>query len=399
MLPYGKQWIDEDDISEVVRVLKSDYLTTGPEIPLFESDFAKAVGAKYAHACANGTAALHLISLAMDLKPGDQVIVPSISFVATANGPRYTGAEIIFADVDPQTALATPETIKAAIGRTNPKRLKAIFVVHMGGHTVDMLAMRQIANEHGVYLVEDACHALGSTYQDASGVSYQVCACAHSDFASMSLHPVKTITCGEGGVVLTNHDEMAAKLGLLRNHGLAREADSWMEADLAFDEDGSSNPWYYELQVLGYNYRLTDFQAAMGRSQLKKLPMFVERRRALVARYRELIGQGSDTLSLVPAPDYANSTLHLMVALIDFKAIGKSRRQVMQALREQGVGTQVHYIPIHRQPYYQTASSDTPELPGADAYYAKCLSLPLYPLIEISEVDTVVRALEKVISA
>ncbi|MEQ1955728.1 UDP-4-amino-4,6-dideoxy-N-acetyl-beta-L-altrosamine transaminase [Mesorhizobium sp. CN2-181] len=394
MLPYGRQSISEDDIQAVVNVLRGDFLTTGPAVGVFEEALAKFIGVKHAIACANGTAALHLASMALGLKPGDQVIVPSISFVATANGPRYVGADVIFADVDPDTALITPAALEEAISRADPKRLKAVFVVHMGGNPVPMAEISKIARAHGLKIVEDACHALGT--ESTADQPWNVGDCTYSDMAVFSFHPVKTITTGEGGAITTNDDKMARQLRLERNHGLEREREGFGNAALAFDTDGATNPWYHELRTLGFNYRLTDFQAALGLSQLGRLPEFLERRRALTARYREAFARlNSDTLRLVEAPKGSNSALHLMVALVDFEGIGTSRAKFMNKLREKGVGTQVHYIPIHRQPYYVEASA-SPELPGADRYYARCLSLPLYPDMKDEDVDTVVETLQAV---
>jgi UDP-4-amino-4,6-dideoxy-N-acetyl-beta-L-altrosamine transaminase len=394
MLPYGRQSISEDDIEAVVNVLRGDYLTTGPAVGIFENALAGSVGARHAIACSNGTAALHLASLAIGLRPGDQVIVPSISFVATANGPRLAGADIVFADVDPETALLTPAALEDALSRADPKRLKAVFVVHMGGHPAPMAAISAIARSHGLRIIEDACHALGTLSQD--GKQWRVGDCTYSDCAVFSFHPVKTITTGEGGAITTNDDVLARRMRLERNHGLEREREGFGNDALAFDTDGATNPWYYELTMLGLNYRLTDFQAALGTSQLSRLPAFIDRRRELKARYREAFAMlNSDSLRLVEAPAKSNSALHLMVALIDFEALGMSRAKFMNRLRAVGVGTQVHYIPIHRQPYY-VGASQTPDLPGADRYYARCLSLPFFPAMSNDDVDKVVEAVRTV---
>lgn len=394
MLPYGRQSISEDDIKAVVDVLRGDYLTTGPAVGIFERALADSVGAKHAIACSNGTAALHLASLALGLKPGDQVIVPSISFVATANGPRLVGADIVFADVDPETALLTPEALEEAITRADPARLKAVFVVHMGGHPVPMAEIAAIARARGLKIVEDACHALGT--ESSEQQPWRVGDCTYSDCAVFSFHPVKTITTGEGGAITTNDDTMARRMRLERNHGLEREREGFGNEALAFDTDGATNPWYYELTQLGLNYRLTDFQAALGTTQLSRLPDFIRRRRELTARYREAFAKlNSDSLRLVEAPAGSDSALHLMIALVDFEGLGISRAKFMNGLREKGVGTQVHYIPIHRQPYYVDASA-SPELPGADRYYARCLSLPLYPDMTDADVDAVVVAMQAV---
>lgn len=396
MLAYGRQAIAQDDIDEVVRVLKGDFLTTGPEVPLFETAFCDFTGAPFAAACANGTAALHMIALAMGLGAGDQVIVPSISFVATANGPHYCGAEVIFADTDPETGLMTPQTLKEAMGRADMDRLRAVFVVHLNGSPVDLAGIHALTSAAGVMLVEDACHALGSTYP-VGNTQGRIGDCQYADFCAFSFHPVKTITSGEGGMVTCRDPDMAAKLMLFRNHGLVRDPEDFVDPQIGFEAgSGAPNPWAYELQVLGYNYRLTDFQAALGRSQLAKMARFGPQRKALVAAYRDKMAGIAHLVAPAPNTDNTDAVLHLMVGRIDFAARGKTRREVMMALRDKGVGTQVHYIPIHSQPYYRALNPDL-SLPGADAYYAGCLSLPLYPDMEISDVDTVVQALEAVL--
>jgi len=398
VLSYGRQSIDQADIDEVVRVLKGDFLTTGPEVPKFEEAFCAYTKAPHALACSNGTAALHMVGLAMDLKEGDQVIVPTLSFVATANGPHYCGAEVIFADVDPETGLITPETLKDAMARADSDRLKAVFVVHLNGSLVDMQGIHALTSAAGVMLVEDACHALGSVYPVGNGIGHTG-DCVLSDFCCFSFHPVKPITCGEGGMITCRAPEMAAKLALLRNHGLERDPDLFTDADIGFEAGtGAHNPWSYELQLLGYNYRLTDFQAALGRSQLAKMPRFGDSRKALVKAYRRKLEPLSHLLAPAPNTDNEDAVLHLMVARMDFAARGKTRREVMMQLRDLGVGTQVHYIPIHRQPYYAKLNPGL-SLPGAEAYYAGCLSLPLFADMQESDVDTVVQALAKVLGS
>ena len=392
-LPYGRQMVDEDDIAEVVRVLKGDYLTTGPEVPAFERAFAEYVGAPHAVACANGTAALHMIGLALGLKPGDQVIVPTISFVATANGPHYCGAEIIFADVDPESGNATPETIAEALRRADPARLKAIFVVHMGGGAVDLPGMAEVAREAGVPLVEDACHAIGTEYTRADGAPGRIGDCALSVMTAFSFHPVKTLTTGEGGAVTTRDPETARRLALLRNHGLERDPERWVDPAIGRDlETGAVNPWAYELHALGYNYRLTDFQAALGRSQLAKMPQFAASRRALAERYRTRFAELPATARIATGCMDKRAVLHLMIGLFDFEALGVTRAGFMQALRERGIGGQVHYIPIHRQPYYRALNPNL-LLRGAESYYARCLSLPLYASMTEADVDRTCDAL------
>lgn len=395
VLPYGRQIIEDDDIAAVARVLKGDYLTTGPEPAAFEAEFATYVSAPYAVVCSNGTAALHIICLALGLQPGDQVIVPSISFVATANAARYCGAEVVFADVCPKSGHATAETIEEAVCRADPERLKAIFVVHLGGGAVDLEKIAAVSGRFGVPLIEDACHAVGTTYPHAGGEG-RVGDCALSTMTAFSFHPVKTFTTGEGGAVTTRDPMLAKQLALLRNHGLVRDPEDWVDPGISRDlQSNAPNPWAYELQILGYNYRLTDFQAALGRSQLAKLPRFAERRQMLATRYREHFTNMPAVAELATSCNDERAVLHLMIGLFDFPQIGMTRAAFMAQLREQGVGTQVHYIPIHRQPYYRNLSPNL-LLRGADAYYERCLSLPFYASMNEGDVDMVCNAVKKV---
>lgn len=375
-------------------MLQSDFLTTGPEVPAFETAFADYVGAPHAVACANGTAALHLAALASGLQPGDQAIVPAISFVATANAVRYAGAEVVFADVDPDNGCMTAQTLAEAMARADPGRLKAVFVVHLGGQPADLAAIGALARDRRLTLIEDAAHAVGSTYRRGDGPAGRIGDAQVSDFVCFSLHPVKTITSGEGGVVTTRDPGAALRLARLRGHGLVREPEDWTDPAIGRDpETGAPNPWAYEQQMLGFNYRLTDIQAALGRSQLSKMETFAARRRRLAALYAEHLADLAPRVRLAsPAAEGSDSVLHLMIALIDFKGAGVSRAQVMTRLAGQGVGSQVHYIPIHRQPYYQVLGPQ-PDLPGAEAYYARCLSLPLFGAMADEDVGRVAEAL------
>ena len=386
-LPYGRQLIEDDDIAAVSAVLRSDMLTTGPKIPEFENAFAAAVRARHALACSNGTAALHLVAAALDLGPGVAAVVPSITFLATANAVRLTGAEVVFADVDTCTGLITAATIKAAMARSRWP-VKAIFVVHLGGQTCDMLSLEALARETGAALIEDACHALGTVYE-ADGKRHTVGACRHSTAATFSLHPVKTIAAGEGGVVTTADDGLASRLALLRNHGMSREPP--FASPLATGPSGSINPWYYEMPEPGFNYRLSDIQAALALSQLNKLDRFAAQRRMLAQRYEETLGQVQWLAPTGRSPGCA-PVWHLFQVLCDFPRLGLDRAAVMARLRQQGIGTQVHYIPVHRQPYYAQRYPNT-SLHGADQFYDQTLSLPLFAGMTIADVDRVVSAL------
>lgn len=391
-LPYGRQNIDRDDIDAVVAVLESDWLTTGPAVEWFESAFAAAIGAAHAVSCTSGTAALHLAYLALGLKQGDRVVVPAVTFLATASAARLTGAEIVFADVDPDSALMTPETLQQALDRAAAP-VAAIAPVHMAGQMVDMAAVGDIARGAGARIVEDACHALGG--EDAHGKP--VGCGATGDLAVFSLHPVKVITGGECGVVSTADADLAETIRRIRNHGMQR--DNLADPAQGMAADGSANPWYYEMSEPGLNYRLSDIHAALATSQLKKLNQFVARRRALVARYDAAFAALPSHLTAVMRPSgrqlHGAAAWHLYVALIDFEALGQDRAQVMHTLRQRGIGTQVHYLPLNRQPYYRKRYGAL-DLPGADAWYGRALSLPLHPGMQDEDVDEVVAALAEI---
>lgn len=384
--PYGRQTIEGDDIAAVEAVLRSDFLTTGPTVELFESEFSLVVGARHTVACSSGTAALHLAALALQLGPGDVVVVPSLTFLATANAARYVGADVSFADVDPHTGLMTTESLEAALDRA--KKLgspRAVFVVHLNGATANMGALSGVARDQNCVVVEDACHALGT-----DGVGR----CEFSDMACFSFHPVKLIAAGEGGAITTNDFSLADALMRFRNHGMVRDFDKLSASSMASDVHGQPNPWYYEMPELGFNYRLSDIHAALVRNQLKKLERFLLRRRELASIYDEMLGPLEDLVQPVGYRSGPHSAWHLYAVLIDFEKTGKSRAQVMSELKADGVGTQVHYIPVHRQPYYQKLYGYI-NLPGADRYYDRALSLPLYPTLKREDIERVVKALEK----
>jgi UDP-4-amino-4,6-dideoxy-N-acetyl-beta-L-altrosamine transaminase len=390
-LPYGRQVIDDDDIAAVTAVLRGDWLTTGPTIEEFESALAARVGARFAVACSSGTAALHLATLAAGLKHGDYAVVPSMTFLATANAVRYADAEVVFADVDGDTGLLRPEDLEAALARAQG-RVVAVLPVHLAGQTADMAAIAEIAQRHGMAVIEDACHALGSTYQ-AGGEIFQVGSCRHSTMAVFSFHPVKTIAMGEGGAITTNDLELYKKLMMLRSHGMTRNLSEFHNADLAFGADGNPNPWYYEMPVIGFNYRASDIHCALGLSQLGKLDNFIERRRALVVQYDKLLAPLIPQVRLPERVPACSPAWHLYAPRCDFATIEGGRGGLMQRLRDAGVGTQVHYIPVHRQPYYLERLGEQ-QLPGAMKYYRGTLSLPLFPSMTDADVARVVDALK-----
>lgn len=376
-LPYGRQTIEDDDVAAVAAALRADFLTTGPTVEAFETAFKAKVGAEHAIAAANGTATLHLAMLALGIGEGDVCIAPSITFLATANCARYVGAEVVFADVDPTSGLMTPDTLADALSRAGQRRVRAVLPVHLRGDVCDLPALKAMASAAGAVLVEDAPHALGST-ATFGGVAHPVGDGAYSAFASFSFHPVKTLATGEGGMLTTNDAALAARARSLRGHGMVRPA--------------GAEPWVYEMPELGFNYRIPDVLCALGISQLAKLDRFAERRRALAARYAELLAPLSPLVRLAQAPAGSNPALHLLTVLIDFDAAMTSRAAVVEALKARGIGSQVHYIPVHRQPYYVDRYG-LADLPGADAWYARCLTLPLYPAMADADVDRVVEAL------
>ncbi|MFN3584482.1 UDP-4-amino-4,6-dideoxy-N-acetyl-beta-L-altrosamine transaminase [Phenylobacterium sp.] len=378
VLPYGRQTIEDDDITAVAEALKADFLTTGPLVERFELAFAETVGARHAVACANGTAALHLAMLALEVQPGEAVIAPAITFLATANCARYVGAEVVFADVDPASGLMTPDSLSEALTRLEGRRLRAVLPVHLRGDAVDLPGLEGLARDAGAVLVEDAPHALGTAMRFGN-VTEMVGDVRHSAMATFSFHPVKTIATGEGGMVTTNDDRLAERLRTMRSHGMVRPQ--------------GREPWWYEMPEPGFNYRLPDVLCALGLSQLAKLPRFAARRRLLAARYREVLAPLAPAVRPAAQPPWSDPVLHLMTVLIDFEAVGRTRLEVVEALRARGVGSQVHYIPVNRQPYYRERYGEL-VLPGAEAWYARCLSLPLYPGMEDADVGRVADALK-----
>jgi UDP-4-amino-4,6-dideoxy-N-acetyl-beta-L-altrosamine transaminase len=396
-LPYGRQSLDEDDIAAVAEVLRGAWLTGGPAVVDFEQALGEATGANEAIACANGTAALHMAALAGGIGPGDVAIVPTLTFLATANCIRYAGGEIVFADVDPKSGLLTAESLERALWRAEAEGLvaKAVLPVHMGGQSCDMEAIGAISARHGLLVIEDCCHALGTVGQGPESRTEIVGSCGHSSMSAFSFHPVKTITTGEGGAVTTNDESLASRLRLLRSHGMVRDAGSFMLSEQAFGPDDRANPWYYEMAELGFNYRLDDIGCALGITQLAKLPKFAARRQALARRYDDALEPLAPLVRTIGRQDWCRPVWHLYQVLVDFEALGLHRAEIMRRLSGMGIGSQVHYLPVHRQPYYRKRYG-LADLPGADRFYEQCLSLPLYPAMSDSDVDRVVAALREI---
>ncbi|MFY0637921.1 UDP-4-amino-4,6-dideoxy-N-acetyl-beta-L-altrosamine transaminase [Maricaulis maris] len=383
-LPYGRQSIDDSDIEAVTAVLRGDWLTTGPSIDALEVAFAAMAGAEHAVACSNGTTALHLALAAEGIGPGDVCIVPAITFMATANAALYCGAEVVFADVDPDTGLMTPATLAEALAKAGDAA-RAVLPVHLAGQCEAMSKMADLAAKAGAVLVEDACHAVGSKWQGEP-----VGNCRFSRAATFSFHPVKTIAAGEGGMVTTNDAELARRMKSLRSHGIERDAGRHQRQ--------AGEPWWHEMQALGWNYRLSDIQAALALSQLKRLDAFAARRQALAAAYdAALAGNHPGLEGLARTPD-CDPCLHLYPVRIDFQGSGKSRAEVMTELVAKGVGSQVHYIPVCDQPFYIARYGEA-DVPGARRYYARTLSLPLFVGMADEDPARVVSVLSDVVGS
>lgn len=390
-LPYSRQTIDENDVAAVASVLRGDWLTTGPNVEAFELALAEKVGAKHAIACNSGTAALYIAARAAGLGRGDKVIVPSVTFLATASANILADVEVVFADVDPESGLMTVEHAEDAF-RRGGSGIKAILPVHLGGRVQNPESLFSFARDRGLQVLEDACHALGTRYGNAL---FSVGGCTHSLAACFSFHPAKTIAMGEGGAVTTNSDELAQAARLIRNHGMTRDSASFSNRNMAFT-DGEPNPWYYEAHEISHNFRVSDINCALGLSQLGKLDSFLATRRALADRYQQRLAHLAPRIRYLAGAAGDQHGWHLCTVLVDFDRLGIRRRDFVEKLRAQGVGTQVHYIPVHLQPFYRDRYGEQ-SLPGAMAYYQRTLSLPLYASMTVEDVDRVVDAVSTVI--
>jgi len=373
MIGYGHQYIDESDVQAVVDVLKSDFLTQGPFVAKFEQEICRITGAKYCVSVSNATAGLHIAVAALELGNDAEGITTPNTFLASSNCMVYNNIKPVFADINPITYNIDPAEIEKHI----TSKTKLLLPVHFAGLTCEMDKISKIAKEHNLRIIEDAAHAIGSQYADGSYVGN----CKYSDMTVFSFHPVKTITTGEGGAVTTNDEKLYQKLLMLRSHGTTKDSN------LLTKNPGS---WYYEMQALGFNYRMTDMQAALGYSQLQKLDFFKKRRREIVAKYNNAFA-GMKFLKTPTEPENVSSCFHLYAVQIDFTALGKTRTQVMQEFREKGIGTQVHYIPVPAQPFYkETYGYKDGDYPIAEKYYEQELSLPLYPGMSDDDVDYII---------
>lgn len=375
-LPYGRQWLDEDDIQAVVDVLKSDYLTTGPKIAGFEQAFARYVGAQYAVAVSNGTAALHAACFAAGIQQGDEVITTPITFAASANSVLYSGGTPVFADIDPQTYNISPTELRKKI----TAKTKAIIPVHFTGQPCDMAEIGKIAREHKLLVIEDAAHAVGADYKGkpVGGIS---------ELTTFSFHPVKHITTGEGGMITTNDAGLYKKLLLFRSHGITRDPEVMRRY---------AGPWYYEQLELGYNYRMTDMQAALGLSQLKKSDKFLARRREIAAMYTAAFRDEAGVITPFQQ-EGCNSSWHLYVIQLQLEKLTCGRKEIFEALLQEKIGVNVHYIPVYKHPYYQENGYRDIKCVHSEELYKRLISLPLFPKMTNQDVQDVIQAVKKVI--
>ncbi len=380
MIPYGRQDITQADIDAVVAVLQSDYLTQGPMVPQFEQAVAAHVGAKHALAVNSATSALHIACLALGLGPDDWLWTSPITFVASANCALYCGAQVDFVDIDPRTYNLSPRALeeKLIAAEKTGKLPKVLVAVHLCGQPCDMAAIHSLGERYGFKIIEDASHAIGGKYKGEF-----IGNCRYSDITVFSFHPVKIITTAEGGMALTNSPELANKMALLRSHGITRDP-----AQMTHEPDG---PWYYQQVDLGFNYRMTELQAALGVSQMARLNQYVARRHELAIRYNQLLADLPITCPWQHSDSY--SGLHLYVIRLQFDKINKTHRQVFESLREQGIGVNLHYIPVHMQPYYQRMGFKAGDFPQAERYYGEAISLPMFQTMSEAQQDEVITAL------
>jgi UDP-4-amino-4,6-dideoxy-N-acetyl-beta-L-altrosamine transaminase len=384
VIPYGRQSIAEEDIEAVVQVLRSGFLTQGKQVPLFERAVCEHVGANHAVAVNSATSALHIACLALGLGEGDWLWTSPITFVASANCGRYCGAQVDFVDIDSQSYNLSPQALEEKLiqAQKSGRLPKVVVPVHLCGQSCDMESIYRLGQQYGFSIIEDASHAIGGSYQ-----GHAIGCGQYSDITVFSFHPVKIVTTGEGGMAVTNRKELADKMRRLRDHGITRNVDEMTQSP-----DG---PWYYQQLELGFNYRMTDIQAALGCSQLKKLDRFIEQRNSIADIYhRALSAMEITTPHVYPE---CRSAYHLYVVCLDHKRSAISHRQLFEQMREEGVGVNLHYIPVHTQPYYQQQGFSFGDFPVAEKYYQEAVTLPIYPALTESEQQKVISVLQEVL--
>jgi hypothetical protein len=382
ILPYGRQYITDEDIQAVASVLKSDYLTQGPKIEEFETKFKNYIGANYCSAVNNGTSALHLAVLALGLKAGDKVITTPITFAASANCVRYCGGEVVFADIDPETYLLDIESVRKILSNAPKGTYKGIIPVDFAGRCVDLEAFRQLADEFNLWIIEDACHAPGAYFIDTKGIKQNAGNGKFADISVFSFHPVKHIAMGEGGALTTNNSELSIKINRLRTHGIVKNNDNYTNSIDFAGGDENYPLWYMEMQELGFNYRLTDMQAALGSSQLDRAEKGLQRRKEIAQKYSQAFQ--NQTYIKGHSGDIEGHAYHLYVVEVD------DRLGLYNFLRTQSIFAQIHYIPCHLMPYYRNLGWKEGDFPHAEKYYKNCISIPMYPTLTDEEQDYII---------
>tara|TARA_B110000879_G_C11162878_1_gene509886 strand:+ start:759 stop:1916 length:1158 start_codon:yes stop_codon:yes gene_type:complete len=384
MIPYGRQDINQKDIDSVIEVLKSDFLTQGPQVPAFEEELARYTNAKHAVAVNSATSALHVACLALGVNKKDLVWTSPITFVASANCALYCGAKVDFVDIDPKTYNICPQKLEEKLKKAKKdKKLPSVVIpVHLCGQSCDMSAIGKLSREYGFKVIEDASHAVGGRHENLP-----IGGCVHSDITVFSFHPVKIVTTAEGGVALTNDAKLAENMALFRSHGITR--------DSALMNEPSHGDWYYQQIALGFNYRMTEIQAALGLSQMSRLDQFVSDRHRLFRRYNEKLS-GLPLVLPYQAP-FSYSGLHLFVIRLNLCQISRTQKQVFELLRERGVGTNIHYIPVHTQPYYQALGFQYGDFPEAESYYREAISLPMFHGMSKDQQDIVISSLSEIL--
>ena len=392
-IPYGRQHITQEDIDVVIENLKSDYLTQGPKILEFEKAFADYIGCTYAVAVSNGTAALHLCTLALGVKDGDKVITTPITFAASANCIRYCGGEVVFADIDPETYLIDFESVKQLIETAPQGTYQGIIPVDFAGRSVDLEKFKELAMKHDLWIIEDACHAPGGFFKDSEGLPQN---CGNGNFANLaifSFHPVKHIATGEGGMITTNDEILYEKLKSLRTHGITKDQNAYQNSpDFAAGQDGQESypGWYMEMQTLGFNYRITDFQAALGISQLKRAPLGLERRKEIAQIYYQAFQSNKNIIGQSGVVE--GHAYHLYIIEVN------DRLGLYNFLRSHRIYAQIHYIPCHLMPYYRHLGWNEGDMPNAETYYKHCISLPMYPTLTNAEQEFVIQKIIEFLS-
>jgi len=389
-LPYGSQHIDSNDRNEILKVLKSQFITQGPEIKKFENKFAQYVGSKYAIACASGTAALHLSCLALGINSKSKILTSAITFVASANCAEYMGAKVDFVDIDKKTFCISILELEKKLKKN---KIDLVIPVHLSGHSSDMSEIYKLKKKYNFHIIEDACHALGGKYN-----KFKVGSCKFSDISTFSFHPVKPITTGEGGMITTNNKKIYQKIMLYRTHGIQKNYLAFKNKRLAFDKDNQPNRWYYEMDVLGFNYRITDLQAALGKSQLKKINKFTKKRNKIAQIYNKSF-KNIKNLKLPFHSKNVLHTYHLYTILIDFKKIGLTKNKFMKYLFNMGIGSQVLYIPVFLHPYYKRKYNYKPnKFPVSMKYYEQAISIPMFYSLIKKEQIFVVKKIKELLS-